>query len=559
MNRTWQFLWLALLMHVCCYAAKKEPVNCYSWDWVRLEARYQAGNGVGYQGGYTTFALFGGPNIYENTRFFPFLDVRGHIFNTGRLALNAGLGLRGVLSRSWILGGNVYYDYRHALEQEISQFAGGFELLGRWLDFRCNAYFPFKHKRVFSPLIFDHFSGNNAFLLRKGSFALPVLEGEVGGRLKRFYWAAGPYYLFHQKEGGKFGLTYSAALGGKARVSFLAWDGIRIGAQVSYDHLFRWRGSGILSLSYPLGPYNSRRKEVDRACREAVAVTARLTQDVGRFEIIPVIRKKRNDIPIIDLETGLPFHFIFVNNQSGSDGSFEDPFAALNDAERVAKERDIIIVYAGDGTTKGYDTGFNLKPFQMLHSAGLPLSLNGYEIPAFDAGRHPKVSVLGPVIINLAHGSVVRGLHLSGAYTAVQANQVKDAQVSDCTISGCGKGILAVNPMNTFRVSGNVINGNGTHLHCYNATRDCYYEVIQNDLQEPFSGHAAVFYVSSTTPPCKMCVQFSQNISNPAEVAFHNYGPSEAMHLMERSESCPSYDIQGKVSFTETIPPMNKY
>ena len=46
--------------------------------------------------GYTTLEGFG---IYDkNPNFMPFLDLRGHVFNSGKLAGNFGIGGRSVLS-----------------------------------------------------------------------------------------------------------------------------------------------------------------------------------------------------------------------------------------------------------------------------------------------------------------------------------------------------------------------------------------------------------------------------------------------------------------------------
>ncbi|MCB1118032.1 MAG: hypothetical protein KDK50_05590, partial [Chlamydiia bacterium] len=56
-------------------------------------ARYIQGAGVGYHHSYTTLELFlAPPRCYES--WSPYCDLRGHVFNNGKLASNAGIGLR---------------------------------------------------------------------------------------------------------------------------------------------------------------------------------------------------------------------------------------------------------------------------------------------------------------------------------------------------------------------------------------------------------------------------------------------------------------------------------
>lgn len=62
----------------------------------RLSIRHIEGGGIGYSQGYTTLEGFFAPNP-EGLPLMPFLDLRGHVFNNGKMAANGGLGLRGIL------------------------------------------------------------------------------------------------------------------------------------------------------------------------------------------------------------------------------------------------------------------------------------------------------------------------------------------------------------------------------------------------------------------------------------------------------------------------------
>src|SRR5579872_5281596 len=67
--------------------------------------------GIGFNQGYTTFELF----LANSTPWMGsvlFLDLRGHVFNNGKPALNAGLGLRYLFDSLCSAAGlNAYYDF----------------------------------------------------------------------------------------------------------------------------------------------------------------------------------------------------------------------------------------------------------------------------------------------------------------------------------------------------------------------------------------------------------------------------------------------------------------
>jgi hypothetical protein len=67
---------------------------------IKITLRHIESNGIGYDQGYTT--LEGFFHTSDPTQWVPFLDLRGHVFNNGKLAANVGLGLRHIRSsRIW--------------------------------------------------------------------------------------------------------------------------------------------------------------------------------------------------------------------------------------------------------------------------------------------------------------------------------------------------------------------------------------------------------------------------------------------------------------------------
>jgi|JI9StandDraft_1071089.scaffolds.fasta_scaffold10828_5 hypothetical protein len=127
----------------------------------RVTARHIEAKGIGYKEGYTTLeGFFALANRWDD--WTPFLDLRGHIFNNGRFALNAGIGAR-YLGDTRILGLNGYYDYRSTKRQDYNQVALGLESLGELWDFRINGYLPLGKKESSKyDLEFYQFQGNTS-------------------------------------------------------------------------------------------------------------------------------------------------------------------------------------------------------------------------------------------------------------------------------------------------------------------------------------------------------------------------------------------------------------
>ena len=148
---------------------------------MRIAAKHIEPGGIGYNQGYTTLEGFFSPIKPLGDAWVPFLDLRGHIFNDGRPAANAGMGVRYVAcSRVW--GLNTYYDYRRTNRQHYNQIAGGLESLGRVWDFRINGYLPVETS-AFWGSDFDHFRKHYAFLSGKKEFALKGGNAEAAAHI----------------------------------------------------------------------------------------------------------------------------------------------------------------------------------------------------------------------------------------------------------------------------------------------------------------------------------------------------------------------------------------
>ncbi len=429
--------------------AEKTRANCLGGPKpMRLNARHIEPGGIGYGLGYTTvegfFPLYNG---WEN--WVVFLDGRGHVFNDGRPAANAGLGVR-YLRDTRVWGVNSYWDYRNTHRQHYNQVAAGLESLGRIWDFRLNGYLPVGEKKSHNYRTrFDEFKGHHAILRQKFEFVLAGANAEVGAHVNTWrhvplYFAAGPYYLT-----GKGKTTW----GGEARACINIYDYLKLEGYTSYDHLFKWTCQGQVSLGFSFGP-RKKVKNTNGSCSDAIAVAKRAYQPVDRFEIIPVSRKHRRTTAI-NPKTGDPYYFWFVDNTSHSNGTFESPDNTL-----TSVNADVIYVFPGDGTTNGMNSGITLQNNQRLWGSGfaqtLPTTVGTVIVPVMSSrGAMDNTAVL-PIIMNLNSGANVITLgnnnEISGLFiendsisNAIGGTNITNARLLNCSLGGAlGEGIIGL-------------------------------------------------------------------------------------------------------------------
>lgn len=406
----------------------------------RAAVRHIESGGIGYQHGYTTLEAFIASNPSQ-WRVTPFLDVRGHLFDDGKWAANAGMGLR-TISGNRAYGINGYYDYRNTGRLKSDQIGAGFETLGELFDCRINGYLPFGAKRS-APYaaVFAAFSGHNMLVSRKYHSAMKGADAELGFHFGKsaswdFYAATGPYYFV--------GELAPATWGGKARLAGTYKDILTLEISDSYDRTFHNKFQGQIALSFSLGP-KSKVKEGGRTCKVAHTLNSRMLQPVSRQEIIVVDTVKKNSIAI-DPATGQPYYFVFVDNTSHSNGTYESPYSTLADAQNNSSARNIIYVFPGNGTTSGMNSGITLKARQKFWGSGVD------QLILTTAGliSIPQQTATSPTITNtnidtdghgiiLATDNAVSGITIASVTTdAIHGTNPRSLDVSSCTIQNTG-------------------------------------------------------------------------------------------------------------------------
>ncbi len=457
---------------MCCYSNSRPE---------RISVRHIESKGIGYNQGYSTLEGFFIVPAVIDTIWFPFLDLRGHIFNNGKLACNVGLGLR-YLSTSRVWGINSYYDYRQSPHRNFSQYGLGLESLGRVWDFRVNGYLPVgkKESNYYGyGTTFEGFKGNSLFISRKQKIAFKGINAEMGAHATLsdnilLYAAAGPYYFNHRTHN---------AWGGEVRVAFDFTKYVRLEGNTSYDNIFKWIGQGQLSLNFPFGPKQKLPVRKCNTCCNEVMLRDRVVQRVDRDEII-VLDSKKTKTVAIDPATGLPYVFIFVNNTSSSSGTFESPYPTIDQAVANSAPGNIIYVYEGDGTPYAPANSLTLQDNQKLWGAGiaqqLPTAQGFVTIPAMSAAL-PQVSLTNVVAnfgIILGNNNEVAGMNFMGVFTenvifggplSALTGGITNAYIHDNLCSTGGTAVQFTNCFGDLIVMNNqIINSAGTGIEVDN-------------------------------------------------------------------------------------------
>jgi len=236
--------------------------------------------------GYSSVEILAGTPFCKNNSLFTFFDVKGHFFNNGKIAANAGLGVRYKRCDSLnIFGFNTFYDYRKTRSNHEYQEVGfGFEYLFPNFDVRLNAYIPVGNKKGGKFTSYSYNRGSTSYNENE-KIACTGLDLMIGSWLKKqtpcnpfdCYAALGYYYYTQRKH-------FHNDYGVKAKIQAHFLKHLALEIQGGYDNVYHGMVQGTISFAIPLDYL------LDRSCKEK---SHYLYQQIQRQEII-VLSKRRH-------------------------------------------------------------------------------------------------------------------------------------------------------------------------------------------------------------------------------------------------------------------------
>ncbi|MBX9923410.1 MAG: inverse autotransporter beta domain-containing protein [Rhabdochlamydiaceae bacterium] len=401
----------------------------------RISAAQREGRGIGYNEGYSSIDGF---FTFSNIRnFHPFFDARAHIFNNGKLAANAGFGVRyQPQSLRAIFGVNGFFDFRRTYSSTFEQVGVGLEALGAKWEGRINGYFPIICRNNLYGTSFTGFSGHNALFSVKRELAFKGVDASLGRTLlQKQYYSLGATlggYMF-------FADYNNSAKGGLFKLKAAISQYFSIEGQASYDNLFKGIVQGQVAFNIPFGgKVKARTKGI--SCPDRLSLASRIVESVDRFEII-VTNKHKTQTVGKNPRTHEDLVIVFVDNMtaSGGDGTAETPYNTLLAAQNNSTPNEMIYVYAGTGTPLGMNAGIALQDSQWLQGSGLPFlvftTFGLSEIPA-QTTNWPTISSTTGNTVTLANSNIVQGFNIISKGHGISGSNVSDIQCISNKLSG---------------------------------------------------------------------------------------------------------------------------
>jgi len=427
--------------------------------------QYTTGPGYGYRDGFST--LLGFIPILQSDVGILFGDLRGTLNNDALLSSNVGAGYRYYNpDRDRIWGANVFWDYRNGDHHDFNQVGFGFESLGQFWDARCNVYLVAGRDRAETFTFFDNPVFVQHFIqldrVSVGESAMSGFDAEVGIPLSCAWGLKAYIGTYNFQAPGS-----SQAWGVKTRLEERLTDNLSLNLSYANDQVFG--NSVIFQAAWRFG--GGRAKRGSSHCD----TYARRADHIDRNEQIVVTDQPQVSHELaIDPATGKPVFVEHVRNNApaGGDGTFEHPLNTLAPAAPLGGPRAIILVYKGDGTSTGMDTGIVLQNGQRLlgdsRSYTFASQAGVLLLPNKQTGM-PTITNDGPPAVTLANGNEVAGLRIGDTTTGVlpffsisSPGSVNSANIHDNIITAQSVAISMDNgATGNWIIANNTLSGSG--------------------------------------------------------------------------------------------------
>ncbi len=354
------------------------------------------------------------------------------------------VGIHGWLDRRITARGSAFH-----------QVTAGAEWFGEnGVDLRVNGYIPFSNYKEYvtlnsNPLGFQ-LSGTGIVTNTNGRVLEEPQHGfdiEVGLDIGQMFNDGLQGVDSMRVYGGGYVFNSSRTervSGYRARFSADITSDFQLGARLQHDNVRGTQGFLEASLRFPFGSKRSYRKH---------GLLSRLDESPERdIDIVTgeVVTDAGVNVPVINTSTGQQQEILHVDNSAaaGGDGSVENPFNRLSDAQAAASAQTIIYVNRGNGTSANQDQGVVLdKVGQVLIGSGVDFV---YDPARFRlANSESPTSFLiapastAPVISNVNAGD--DGVRIAADHVMVTGVTVDAAARDGIVIEADGVGASAQN------------------------------------------------------------------------------------------------------------------
>jgi len=409
---------------------------------------------------------------------------------------NLGIGYRQI-HKNAVLGGHAWIDRRRTQHNStFHQLTFGLERLGHVVDARANVYVPLNSSRtITTPNVGSttpYLAGSGIFYDTNGSISETPqygLDGELGYRIPIFQKHAdairvygGGYHFFRNNTDNVTGFRIRT----EAQINRI----VSVGARYQYDEPRGSQGFLEATLKFPFSA---------KKLYQTDALRSRLDEAPERDVDIVTDTKIDNGLtkPIINTTTGQQQRVIYVDNtntQTG-DGTKENPYSILKNAEANLQANDVLYINHGDGTTAGMNQGIIIdKPNVTLIGSGSAFVYDGGKFTAQNGTNYSGVLLqaasVAPIITN-NQAFVDDG---TGNVTSITGNGIFATQdnisISGISVSNASAGgifVLAQKPgtvFNNVMISNVTVtssqNGRGILVHAYDGAMINNVNVIGN-------------------------------------------------------------------------------
>lgn len=434
--------------------------------------------GVGYEGSYMSLGTML-PFWEDNGGGVWYFDGRYHLSENGGFFTNNGIGRRQFFRELPLTAGFAMFfdwdgdEYRH-FGHDFSQIGLTGELLHPLWLLRINGYLPVGETNYNLGSATNGFVGHN-FLVQYGlDTALRGMNFDFGFNLPGLEAWNGKMYLgsYYYESASVDGFA-----GFHAMIETFPLDKISMTAQVNHDDQFGT--TALFGVALKLGG------------PQPFASNGALMTPVQRNDHI--VRVHQDPIFASNPFNGQLYNVVHVDNSNTSgveDGSFENPYNTLAEAQTNSVVNDVIYVRAGDGTSTGYDTGIQLKQRQYLFGDG-----GTNIIPTIEAGNFTmcNLSDFRPILTNqagpavrLSSDNTVSGIIVDGAQTGILGQNIVNTTIQYVDVTNSiSNGISLVNARGTHFIANNNLINNGVGatagLRIQNNSGDTY-AVIQDNI-----------------------------------------------------------------------------